>query len=140
MLKQEDKALIEAAIAEAELKTSGEIRVHVDKACDLDPVQRAISIFEELKMHETELRNGVLIYIAFSTKKLAIIGDKGINELVPSHFWDSTRDKMISFFKRDEFSNGIIAAIEEAGNQLKKYFPRQEGDINELSNEISTDE
>lgn len=140
MLSEENKKQIETAIGEAELKTSGEIRVHVDKECDEDPVERAILIFEQLKMHDTELRNGVLIYVAFSTKKLAIIGDKGINELVPFDFWNSTRDTMITHFKKGDFTNGIIAAVQEAGKQLGTYFPLQEGDINELSNEISTEE
>ncbi len=140
MLTEKDKDLIQDAIAQAELKTSGEIRVHIDKACEGDPVKRAIEVFEELKMHETELRNGVLIFIAFSNQKLAIIGDKGINELVPSNFWDSTRDVMIQQFKLGEFSNGIRAAVKEAGIQLANYFPLQEGDVNELSNTISTNE
>jgi uncharacterized membrane protein len=97
-------------------------------------------VFEELKMHETELRNGVLIFIAFSNHKLAIIGDKGINELVPSNFWDSTRDVMIQLFKEGQFTAGISAAVKEAGIQLAEYFPLQEGDVNELSNKISTNE
>jgi uncharacterized membrane protein len=140
MLTEKDKDLIQDAIAQAELETSGEIRVHIDKACDGDPVKRAIEVFEELKMHETELRNGVLIFIAFSNHKLAIIGDKGINELVPSNFWDSTRDVMIQLFKQGQFTAGISAAVKEAGIQLAEYFPLQEGDVNELSNKISTNE
>ena len=140
MLTEKDKDLIQDAIAQAELETSGEIRVHIDKACDGDPVKRAIEVFEELKMHETELRNGVLIFIAFSNHKLAIIGDKGINELVPSNFCDSTRDVMIQLFKEGQFTAGISAAVKEAGIQLAEYFPLQEGDVNELSNKISTNE
>jgi uncharacterized membrane protein len=140
MLTEKDKDLIQDAIAQAELETSGEIRVHIDKACDGDPVKRAIEVFEELKMHETELRNGVLIFIAFSNHKLAIIGDIGINELVPSNFWDSTRDVMIQLFKQGQFTAGISAAVKEAGIQLAEYFPLQEGDVNELSNKISTNE
>ena len=140
MLTEKDKDLIQDAIAQAELQTSGEIRVHIDKVCDGDPVERAIEVFEELKMHETQLRNGVLIFIAFSNQKLAIIGDKGINELVPSNFWDSTRDVMIQLFKKGQFTEGICAAVKEAGEQLATYFPLEEGDVNELSNKISTNE
>ena len=140
MLTEKDKDLIQDAIAQAELETSGEIRVHIDKACDGDPVKRAIEVFEELRMHETQLRNGVLIFIAFSNQKLAIIGDKGVNELVPSNFWDSTRDVMIQLFKQGKFTEGICAAVKEAGEQLATYFPLEEGDVNELSNKISTNE
>jgi uncharacterized membrane protein len=90
-------------------------------------------------MHQTELRNGVLIYVSFSDRKLAIIGDKGIHELVPTDFWESTRNKMIAEFKENHFAAGIIAAIQEAGIQLRTYFPYMENDQNELSNEISTE-
>lgn len=140
MLNEKEKDIIQESIAKAELQTSGEIRVHIDKACDGDPVKRAIEVFEELVMHETQLRNGVLIYIAFSNQKLAIIGDEGINKLVPPNFWDSTRDTMIQLFKQEKFIEGICAAVKEAGEQLSNYFPLQDGDVNELSNEISTNE
>lgn len=140
MLNEKEKDIIQESIAKAELQTSGEIRVHIDKACDGDAVKRAIEVFEELVMHETQLRNGVLIYIAFSNQKLAIIGDEGINKLVPPNFWDSTRDTMIQLFKQEKFIEGICAAVKEAGEQLSNYFPLQDGDVNELSNEISTNE
>jgi len=140
MLTEKDKEVIQEAVANAEHKTSGEIRVHIDKICEGDPVKRAVEVFEELKMHETALRNGVLIYVALSNHKLAIIGDKGINELVPSNFWDSTRDTLIHHFKSENFVTGLEAAVNEAGKQLSAFFPLQEGDANELSNEISTNE
>lgn len=137
MLSQADKETIVEAIAKAERLTSGEIRVHIDKKCSGDPLQRAIKVFEDLKMHETALRNGVLIYLSFSDKKVAILGDKGINERVPENFWDSSRSIMIHHFKNNDFARGIILAIKEAGEQLKAYFPIEEGDTNELSNEIT---
>lgn len=137
MLSQADQETIVSAITKAESLTSGEIRVHIDKACPGEPLERAKQVFGELKMHETALRNGVLIYISFSDKKLAILGDKGIHDAVPSNFWDSTRDCMTRHFKNGDFAKGIIAAVKEAGDQLKNYFPVQEGDVNELSNEIT---
>ena len=73
---------IQLAIENAELNTSGEIRVHLDSRCKGDSVKVATSIFEKLKMHETELRNGVLFYLAVEDRKFAIIGDKGINDAV----------------------------------------------------------
>jgi uncharacterized membrane protein len=139
MINQQENDLIVQAIQEAEKLTSGEIRVHIDKKCSSDPVKRAVTVFEKLGMHQTELRNGVLIYVSFSDRKLAIIGDKGIHELVPTDFWESTRNKMIAEFKANRFADGIIAAIEEAGTQLRSYFPYMENDQNELSNEISTE-
>jgi len=137
MLSQADKETIVEAIAKAECLTSGEIRVHIDKKCPGDPLERAIQLFGELKMHETAQRNGVLIYLSFSDKKVAIVGDEGINERVPVNFWDSSRSIMTYHFKNNDFARGIILAIKEAGEQLKRYFPIQEGDKNELSNEIT---
>jgi uncharacterized membrane protein len=139
MINQVENDLIVTAIQKAEMQTSGEIRVHIDQKCASDPVKRAVQVFEKLGMHKTDLRNGVLIYVSFSDRKLAIIGDQGIDSVVPADFWLSTKDKMIHHFKENRFADGIIAAIAEAGEQLKKFFPYMENDENELSNEISTE-
>ncbi|MDP4638112.1 MAG: TPM domain-containing protein [Crocinitomicaceae bacterium] len=139
MINQVENDLIVSAIQKAEMQTSGEIRVHIDQKCASDPVKRAVQVFEKLGMHKTALRNGVLIYVSFSDRKLAIIGDQGIDSVVPADFWLSTKDKMIHHFKENRFADGIIAAITEAGEQLKRFFPYMENDENELSNEISTE-
>lgn len=139
MINQVENDLIVSAIQKAEMQTSGEIRVHIDQKCASDPVKRAVQVFEKLGMHKTDLRNGVLIYVSFSDRKLAIIGDQGIDSVVPADFWLSTKDKMIHHFKENRFADGIIAAITEAGEQLKRFFPYMENDENELSNEISTE-
>ena len=139
MINQVENDLIVTAIQKAEMQTSGEIRVHIDQKCASDPVKRAVQVFEKLGMHKTDLRNGVLIYVSFSDRKLAIIGDQGIDSVVPADFWMSTKDKMIHHFKENRFADGIIAAITEAGEQLKRFFPYMENDENELSNEISTE-
>jgi uncharacterized membrane protein len=137
MLTAQEQTLVAKAISAAEKNTSGELRVHMEKVCTKDPVQRAIAVFEKLGMHQTAARNGVLIYVATESAQLAIIGDKGINELVPENFWDSTRDLMITHFKTGQITEGLCAAIAEAGKQLAKYFPYEDNDQNELSNEIS---
>lgn len=137
MLSKTAKLQIQSAIVVAEEKTSGEIRVHIDKKCLVDPLDRAVEIFHSLKMHETKERNGVLIYLSFEDKKLAIIGDEGINKLVPKDFWESTKTTMIKSFKNKEFVIGICSAINEAGTQLSEFFPTKSNDKNELSNEIS---
>lgn len=137
MLSSTEQQQVAAAIAAAEKNTSGELRVHLEKVCTEDPVQRAIAVFEKLGMQRTAARNGVLIYVALQSNQLAIIGDKGINEKVPSDFWDSTRDLMIQYFKEGQITIGLCAAISEAGKQLAAYFPYQDNDQNELSNDIS---
>lgn len=127
-----------AAIKEAEKNTSGEIRVHIEKNCKEDVLDHAAFIFDELEMQKTALRNGVLIYLAVEDRKLAILGDAGINLKVPKGFWDEIKDVMITNFKEGKFTEGLSQGIILAGEQLKKHYPHdKENDENELSDEIS---
>ena len=127
-----------AAIKEAEKNTSGEIRVHIEKNCKEDVLDHAAFIFDELEMQKTALRNGVLIYLAVEDRKLAILGDAGINLKVPKGFWDEIKDLMITNFKEGKFTEGLSQGIILAGEQLKKHYPHdKENDENELSDEIS---
>ena len=132
----EEKILVEA-IAVAEKNTSGEIRVHIEKACKGEALERAKEVFEKLGMTATEARNGVLIYIAEESHKFAIIGDAGIHEKVGADFWDHSKDLMLAHFNNGEFVVGIKEAVLSCGEALKKYFPYQKNDSNELSNDIS---
>ncbi len=134
---EDEKQDIELAIKNAELDTSGEIRVHIEDKCKGEVKDRAAYIFKKLDMHETELRNGVLFYLAIKNRKFAILGDIGINQKVPENFWDDIRDKMLDDFRENKFAEGLVNGISEAGKQLKKHFPHQTDDINELSDEIS---
>lgn len=134
---EKGKALIEQAIKEAELNTSGEIRVHLEGKCSGDPLQRAVYIFNYLKMYNTQARNGVLVYVAVDSRKFAIIGDAGINAAVPEDFWDSIKEKMRSNFASGNYVEGLVVAVKEAGESLKKYFPYQSDDINEQPDEVS---
>lgn len=136
-LTQAQEQAIIKAIEVAEKNTSGEIRVHIEKITELPPLERALEVFHLLEMDKTELRNGVLIYLAIESKKLAIIGDEGIHIKVTENFWDEEKQLMLSYFKKGEFSKGIELAILEVGNKLKEFFPYQLGDTDELSNEIS---
>ncbi len=132
-----EKQIIREAIEKAELDTSGEIRVHIDTHCKVDVLDRAAYIFKKIKMHETAARNGVLIYMAVKDRKFAIIGDVGINSMVAENFWDEMLHLMAAHFKRSEYVEGIRAAITHSGKKLKKFFPYQQDDVNELSDEIS---
>lgn len=134
---QYDKDIIVEAIKEAELNTSGELRVHVDATCNGEILDCAASVFAKLDMHKTELRNGVLFYLAVKSKKFAVIGDVGINKVVPEGFWDSISAKIIEEFKQGKFAEGLRQGILTAGHQLKAHFPYQNDDVNELSDEIS---
>ena len=128
---------ITTAIQEAELNTSGEIRVHIENELTGDALDRAAYIFEKLGIQNTKERNGILFYLAYGSKKYAILGDAGINEKVEDNFWDDIKDEMSKYFKNEDFSEGLITGIILTGEQLKKHFPYQTDDVNELSNEIS---
>jgi uncharacterized membrane protein len=136
LTKEEEQEIVEA-IRLAEKETSGEIRIHIEKTTSIAPFDRALEVFHLLKMDETELKNGVLIYLAVEDKKFVICGDKGINDLVEADFWDTIKNIMANHFKNSNFKQGLIDGITKAGVQLQKYFPFEDGDTNELSNEIS---
>ena len=136
-LSKEEEQEIVSAIQEAELNTSGEIRIHIEATSKKEAYERAQEVFGELQMHQTEQRNGVLLYLAVDDHQFAICGDEGIDKVVADDFWDCTRDIMASNFKKGNFKEGIIAGILNAGEQLKQFFPYQTDDTNELSNEIS---
>lgn len=133
-----DQERIVAAIRNAEMATSGEVRVHIEHSCpETDVMERAKQVFAQLGMHQTALKNGVLFYLAFGDRKFAVLGDKEIDKRVPAGFWDAIRDQMRAHFVKEAFSEGLSTGIEQAGQQLKKYFPRQDNDTNELSDDIS---
>lgn len=134
---KQQKEDIKQAILNAELDTSGEIRVHIENNCNGDVKDRAAYIFNKLRIHKTELRNGVLFYLAIKNRKFAILGDQGINLVVTENFWDKIKNSMMDHFRENEFTEGLIGGINCTGIQLKKHFPYQTDDINELSDEIS---
>jgi uncharacterized membrane protein len=136
-LTTEEEQDIVNAIRIAEQHTSGEIRVHIEATSQMDAFDRALEVFHLLKMDNTKLQNGVLIYVAVKDKTFVIYGDKGINDVVSNDFWNSTKDVMQSHFKQGHFKQGLIDGVLKAGEQLQKYFPWEHGDVNELTNEIS---
>ncbi len=136
-LNSSEKSQITEAIKQAEKNTSGEVRVHLESHCKSDPLDRAVYIFEKIGMHKTKQRNGVLFYVAFADKKFAILGDVGINAVVPENFWDNIKEGLAHRFSKNDFAGGLSEAIQSAGKQLKKHFPYQTDDVNELSDDIS---
>lgn len=128
---------IKQAIMNAELDTSGEIRVHIEDTLTGDVMDRAAYLFDTLGMTQTHLRNGVLIYLAVVNRRFAIIGDSGINAVVPDNFWNEIKAGMIEHFREGRFTDGLIEAIGAAGIQLKKHFPYKKGDVNELNDDVS---
>jgi len=136
-ITDEERDQIIRAIESAELRTSGEIRVHMESSCKGDPVLRAILIFNRLEMFKTRDRNGVLIYVAVKSRKLSIIGDSGINSVVPEDFWSEVKEILASHLSLGQLSEGISKAVAVCGEKLSEYFPYKKDDTNEQSNEIS---
>ncbi|WP_057936878.1 TPM domain-containing protein [Algoriphagus resistens] len=133
-----DREAIVNAIRSAEVSTSGEIQVHIESRCKGEVLDRAVRVFDTLKMHQTKDRNGVLFYLAVVDKRFAILGDKGINEMVPDDFWEKIKEHMTALFKQGQFTQGLIDGINMAGEQLGAHFPYQgDSDINELPDDIS---
>ncbi|OBX27158.1 TLP18.3/Psb32/MOLO-1 phosphatase superfamily protein [Gelidibacter algens] len=136
-LTAEEEQQVIAAIRTAENKTSGEIRIHLEKTSKIDTYERALEVFRLLKMDNTKLQNGVLIYVAIEDKTFVIFGDEGINNVVDDDFWESTKNVMQGHFKRGHFKQGLVDGILKAGQQLETHFPWDAGDKNEISNDIS---
>ena len=138
LLRKKDENLIVEAIRSAELATSGEVRVHIESRCEEDnPLDRAAWIFQELGMEKTALRNGVLVYVALKSRQFCIIGDAGINSVVPADFWDSAKDLMLKEFAQGHIAQGIASGINRVGVLLKEKFPYRDDDVNELPDAIS---
>ena len=137
ILSQKEEQEVVQAIQLAEHQTSGEIRVHIESVCKGEVLDRAAWLFKSLKMHKTALRNGVLIYLSTTDRKFAIIGDSGINAVVPIGFWNDVKEQMIGYFMDGFVMEGLVIGIGKVGEKLKEFFPYQKDDVNELPDEIS---
>jgi len=137
ILSDEDETRVMAAIRAAETKTSGEIRVHVERRCSGSAIETAGRWFRRLGMEATTERNGILFYIAVDDREFAIVGGAGIHAKVGDAFWGALRDALREDFAKGNAAAGLIRAIGEAGQRLAEHFPRLSGDVNELPDEIS---
>jgi len=135
-LTTEQRHQLITAIREAEGKSSGEIRVYFEKHCKKDLMDRAVEVFHQLKLEKTKLRTGILIYVAYLDRVFAIIGDQGINEKVPSGFWDEAKELMTLYFKEEQYTEGLLKGINLAGEQLRNFFEITGTDTNEIADDI----
>ena len=137
ILSVSDEARLIKAIQLAELKTSGEVRILLEKTIKGDALDECKKKFTELNMHQTKDRNGILFYLAINSKSFAVWGDEGIHQKVSDEFWKSITDCAIGYFKQNDLITGIEKSVELCGEKLKIHFPLQTDDKNELSNDIS---
>lgn len=140
ILQKEELNHISASIKHAESHTSGEIRVCVAKHCKGEPIDAAWKKFRQLKMHATQQRNGVLIFVSPSDHKAAIVGDKGIHDAARDDFWEEALNEMFSFFRNGQIAEGISKGVEKVGELIKTQFPALENDVNEHGDEVILEE
>ena len=133
-IEEEDIIL---AIQNAEVDSSGQVRVHIDDVCEGEVMERAYEVFHKLGIQNTKLRNGVLFYLAAKNRKFAVIADDGINDAVADDFWDEIKQMLLNYFRDEKFAEGLTEAIIKSGEQLKRYFPNGSDAKNELPDEIS---
>lgn len=133
-----EQDLIVQAIRDAELRTSGEVRVYIESHCTyVDPLRRAKEIFLNLKMQETAARNAALVYVAMKDRQLAVFGDEGIHQKVGDAFWNNEVQKMLSHFNKQDYASGIAGVVTAIGQALETHFPYDGlSDKNELPDEI----
>ena len=136
-LDRQSKSEIVDVITKAESFTSGEIRVYLKRRCGSDILEEARRVFRRLGMHRTERRNGVLIFVALSSRRFAVLGDKAIHGRVGDEFWGRIRDIMSDYFSKGLIKEGIVSGVLAAGEELKEYFPVRSGDKNELSDSVT---
>ena len=139
-IPSEGQRRIAAAITAAERHTTGEICVHVTPRCRGNVMKRATRTFDRLHLYTTKHRNAVLIFIAYEARKLAILGDTGINDVVPEGFWDGEVEELTRYLKAGRPVDGLCEVIAHMGERLSQYFPGERDDENELSNEVSFDD
>jgi uncharacterized membrane protein len=136
-LSRLEHARIVSAIREAESKTSGEIRIYVQRGkFEADPVMVAQKKFQRLGMYKTRERNAVLIFVAPRAHKFAVVGDQAIHEKCGEQFWQHVVDGMRIHFQNEKFSHALTEAISEVGKVLATHFPRTSANANELPDEI----
>ena len=136
-MNEADLEAVRRAVALAEAGSSAEIRVHLDHKCPGDPMARAVAVFERLGMHRTTERHGVLIYVAVTDRKLAVIGDQGIHERVGEAYWRRLVADVIAHFREERPRDGFLHAVRDVAAALRQHFPRRPDDQNELSDEVS---
>ncbi len=137
-ISAEQEARVVEAIRLAELNTSGEVKVHLERFCKGDALDRAKVKFAKLNLHKTELRNAVLVYVAIEDRKAAIFGDEGIHCKVTTEYWKEELDVMLAHFKNGDIVGGLIQVVTDIGEKLKAEFPYDtKTDINEVGNEIT---
>jgi uncharacterized membrane protein len=125
------------AIQEAEAKTSGQIRVYIQRGkLDVDPVVAAQKRFHKLGLHRTDERNAVLVFVVPRAHRFAVVGDKAIHEKCGEAYWQSVVGKMREHFRSERFTDALVDGINELGTALATHFPRRSTSSHELPDDV----
>jgi len=116
---------IVAAIRDSELKTTGEIRVSISPKHTDDAVAAARKEFVRLGLNRSPERNSVLIFVAPRARQFAVIGDEAVHAKCGDEFWRQLADAMSGYFRKSEFTPGILHGVQKAGELLATHFPRR---------------
>ncbi|MES2661089.1 MAG: TPM domain-containing protein [Verrucomicrobiota bacterium] len=136
ILTETEETLLVEAIREQELRTSAEIRICVSYKHLWRHERYAWKVFERAGMRNTRRRNGVLIAMMPRIKKVVVIGDTGIDAVVPQDFWKETVAAMIHEMHKSAALPALREGLRRVGDVLAVHWPREDGDANELTDEI----
>jgi uncharacterized membrane protein len=137
-LDADERQRVIHAIRQFEEGTSGEIRVHLEERIDGPATDAAARVFARLGMTKTRERNGVLFLVGVRDRRFAVVGDAGINDVVPRGFWNGVVERVEGRFADGRYADGLVEGITLAGTALAEHFPPRTDDINELPDDLST--
>jgi hypothetical protein len=137
LVAPEDQKKLLDKIGEIEARSSGEVRLHLTDQPVRDVLARARKTFVALGMTQTRLRNGVLVFLSLPSRAFAVVGDEAVHRVAGPRYWEKLRDTAAERFAAGRFAEGLLSLLEEVEEVLVERFPHQEGDVDELPDDIS---
>jgi uncharacterized membrane protein YgcG len=137
LLSLEDQKRLLEKIGEIEARSSGEVRLHLTDRPVRDALESARKAFVSLGMTQTRLRNGVLVFLSLPSRAFAVVGDEAVHSVAGPEYWEKLRDGAVQRFSAGEFAEGLLSLLQQVEEVLVEHFPHQEGDVDELPDEIS---
>jgi len=137
LLAPQDQQRLLEKIKQIENRSSGEVRLHITDKRVKDTMQAARKTFTDLEMTRTRRRNGVLVFLSLPSRTFAIVGDEGIDRLTGPQYWENLRDTMAERFSAGSYADGLLDIFDQVEAVLVEHFPYEEGDVDELPDDIS---
>jgi uncharacterized membrane protein len=137
LLSPQDQQRLLEKIGQIENRSSGEVRLHVTDRRVKDTLEAARKTFTALGITRTRRRNGVLVFLSLPSRTFAIVGDEGIDRVTGPQYWESLRDTMAKRFSAGSYADGLLDILDRVEAVLVEHFPYEEGDVDELPDDIS---